>query len=118
MELTLQEAKEFVDSVPWREVQWRKPGSGMDQHWYVIVGWEQVPADHFWAFVRFVKREGYRGRYTRQDGTVTTNSYVEIGEFVYWTIPPSRLAAPGSSTSSTSGFPSKRSWRRHERRRH
>lgn len=88
MEFTLQEAKEFVASVPWREVQWRKEGSGMDQHEYVIVGWEQVPADKFWAFVRFVKREGYRGQYQRQDGTVTRNSYVEIGEWVHWCIPP------------------------------
>ncbi len=89
MEMTLQQAREFVDSVPWREVKWREPGSGMHQHWYVISGWDEVPPGKFWAFVRFVRDHGYKGRYTRQDGTVTTNHYIEIGdEWVYWAIPP------------------------------
>jgi hypothetical protein len=98
-EMTLPEAREFIASVPWRQVQDRPArGEGVlpvapDRHWYVINGWPEVPADLYWAFVRLVKRKGYLGRYTapyRPDRT-QVNSYLEIDQHVYWTVPPKQI---------------------------
>jgi hypothetical protein len=98
-EMTLDEAREFVSNLPWRKVKtdpWFKDGveqKPADPHWYVINGWPEVPADLYWAFVRLVKREGYRGRYVapyRHDRPMVIR-YLEIGEHVYWTIPPKQI---------------------------
>lgn len=92
-EMTLDEAREWVTTFPWRKVRSDAPGSQMDPHWYVINGWDEVPADLYWRFVRLVKRKGYKGRYTaryRPDRPMV-NSYLEIGEHVYWTIPPKQI---------------------------
>jgi hypothetical protein len=90
--LTVEEARAFADRAPWREVQWLKPGSQMDPHWYLIVGDTIDPAT-FWAFVRLIRAEGYKGTYVaryRPDKPMT-NHYLNIGEYVYWAIPPKQL---------------------------
>ena len=90
MEVSLDEARDLLPVLAWTEVQWRKPGSGMHQHWYVIRD-REVPVDLFWAIHRLIRREGHRGRYTTQDGRTMTNSYLDIGEWTYWSVPTRQL---------------------------
>lgn len=92
LNMTIEEARAFAQQAPWREVQWQKPESQMDQHWYLIVG-DTIDAATFWAFVRLIRAEGYLGAYVaryRPDKPMT-NHYLEIGEYVYWAIPPNQL---------------------------
>ncbi|MGH2924452.1 MAG: hypothetical protein ACRDK1_00610 [Solirubrobacterales bacterium] len=118
IELTLDEAQEFIASVPWRPIQSLKarlegrdpcrpedpipcehqrelfPGQPIERpHFYVMNGWKEVPEDLFWAFVRFVKREGHLGSYAvpwAPDRPVT-NWYLTLGEWVYWTVAPKQI---------------------------
>jgi len=90
--LTIEEASAFAEQAPWREVQWRKPGSQMDPHWYLIAN-DTIDSTTFWAFVRLIRAEGYRGTYVApyRPERPMTNHYLEIGEHVYWAIPPRQL---------------------------
>ncbi len=94
--MTLDEAREFVASVPWRSVKGTPEGPANkppEPHQYAINGWREVPADLYWRFVGLVDRLGYRGSYTppyRPDRP-QVNSYLEIGPHVYWTVPPKQI---------------------------
>ena len=90
--LTIEEAGAFADRAPWREVQWQRPGSQMDPHWYLIVG-DTIDSTTFWAFVRLIRAKGHRGTYVARyrPETPFTNHYLEIGDQVYWAIPPRQL---------------------------
>ncbi|MGH2963827.1 MAG: hypothetical protein ACRDMH_00380 [Solirubrobacterales bacterium] len=104
-EMTLDEARVWVTTLPWRQIQIRKQIGEVyndempDVHEYVISGWAEVPADRYWAFVELVKREGYRGQYVspnRVDPRPLVNHYLvipsESGEnFYYWTVPPKQI---------------------------
>lgn len=90
--MTIEEARGFVENAPWREVQWQKPGSQMDPHWYLIVD-DTIDPTTYWAIVRLIKAEGYLGTYTaayRPDKPMK-NHYLEIDEHVFWAIPPKQL---------------------------
>ncbi|MGH2976030.1 MAG: hypothetical protein ACRDLL_14355 [Solirubrobacterales bacterium] len=117
-ELTAAEAEQFIASVPWRPIQSLKarlegrdpckpedpipcahqrelfPGQPIENpHFYVICGWPSVPEDLYWAFVRFVKREGQPGSYAPpwMPDRPVTNWYLDIGEHVYWAVAPKQI---------------------------
>ena len=92
-EMTLREFEEFVKDLPWREVKWREPGSQMEPHEYVISGWPEVPVDAYWAAVRAIKREGYKGRYTPRyaPDKPQVNFYLAVDGFYYFGVPPKQL---------------------------
>jgi hypothetical protein len=53
-QMTIEEARAFVESVPWRWVKGTPEGpenKPPDPHQYVILGWPGVPADELWRFV-------------------------------------------------------------------
>lgn len=89
--MTLDEAKAFIASVPWRQV--REDRGPIDSHEYVINGWPEVDADDYWDFVRLIKRDGERGRYAPPYDPTRwmENSYLEIDKHVFWAIPPKQI---------------------------
>lgn len=65
-ELTKEEARAFIASVPWRAVKMVEvAGTGMtpDPHEYVIEDWREVDSNLFRGFIRLVKAKGYRATY-------------------------------------------------------
>lgn len=98
-EMTIAEATAFAEQAAWREVKWRVPGSQMDQHWYLIVD-DTIDPSTFWAMTRLIRREGHVGEYVARyrPHKPMRNYYLELGDFVLWSIPPKQLArsrAPG-----------------------
>jgi len=92
MEITTQQTRALAATAPWREVQWRNPGSQMDPHWYLIAD-DTIDPTTYWAIVRLIRAEGYQGVYVAQyrPDKPMRNFYLEIGSFVYWAIPPRQL---------------------------
>jgi hypothetical protein len=96
MELTIEDAEAFVEQLRWQQVAATPAGplnKPPDPHEYSIREWCGLDLmDTFASFGRLIKVEGYRGRYTPPySGRVQHNSYLRIGEYVYWLIPPRML---------------------------
>ena len=103
--MTIEEARAFIDEVPWRQVQ-EKPyvyrggrlrrdesGKAPDPHQYVILEWREVPRHGCGRFRNLIKESGYRATYRapyRPDYEMT-NWYLEIEGWCYWWIHPNML---------------------------
>ena len=90
----LARAREFIDSVPWRQVG-NRPGGPLnkpaEKHWYHIISTEHAPGA--WEFVDLIREHGYRGRYTPPySGRTMTFRYLEIDEHVFWFVWPRQIA--------------------------
>lgn len=87
----LDRAREFIASVPWRQVG-NRPGGPLNKpaepHEYVI-GRPPGGLDtaEFWWLVDLIREHGYRGKYTApyNDRTMV-NRYLVIDQHVYWSI--------------------------------
>jgi hypothetical protein len=94
--MSLEEARTFIASVPWRAVQMRPTGPANrppESHEYVILEWREIDSEGFAALVRLIRVEGYRGRYTPpyDPSKVMENDYLEIDDHIYWFIHPNML---------------------------
>lgn len=91
-----QEAREWIEQLPWRAVQ-QVPvgdtGKCPDPHEYVILGWREVDQYDFGRFVNLIRAEGHRGQYTPpyRPGAVMTNDYLQVDDWIYWFIYPKML---------------------------
>lgn len=94
--LTIEDAQEFIASVPWRAVKMVEvgdTGKTPDPHEYVIKDWREVDINLFDSFVRLIKAKGYRARYRApyRPEYVMTNQYLETNGWCYWFIRPNML---------------------------
>ena len=94
--MNVDEARTFIQSVPWRAVQMRPSGQAgkpPDPHEYVIADWREVDSEELAAFVELIRARGYRGRYAPpyDPGKVMENDYLEIDDHIYWFIRPGML---------------------------
>lgn len=108
--MTLEEARAFIEKVPWRHVKMIPVGEGLteekaierwgdfrhvipDPHEYVIRGWREVPSDACLRFVELIKAEGYRAEYRApyRPDSVMRNHYLEIDGWCYWWVYPRML---------------------------
>jgi hypothetical protein len=95
-QMTIEEARAFVESVPWRWVKGTPEGpenKPPDPHQYVILGWPGVEADELWRFVALIRETGYRGTYRApyRPEFVMRNHYLELDGWCYWWIDPKML---------------------------
>jgi hypothetical protein len=108
--MTMEEARAFIDEVPWRQVKMVPVGEGLteekaierwgehrhvtpDPHQYVILEWREVPTEEFGRFCALIKEAGYRATYRapyRPDHEMK-NWYIEIDGWCYWWIYPNML---------------------------
>lgn len=107
--MSIDEAREFIASVPWRQVKPVPVGHGLadggverwgeyrhvvpDPHQYVILGWREVADDQFHRFCKLIRATGYRAEYVapyRPDVTMR-NHYLELDGWCYWWIYPRML---------------------------
>ena len=108
--MTIEEARAFIEKVPWRQVKPIPVGEGLteekaierwgehrhvmpDPHQYVILEWREVPSHDFRRFCKLIKEEGYRATYRapyRPDYEMK-NHYLEIDGWCYWWIYPNML---------------------------
>jgi hypothetical protein len=91
MEMTLDEARRFIASVPWRQVQDRvytdtPVHARPDPHQYVVESWAEVDRDQLWAFAQLIKELGYRGRYSApyNPDRSYVYRYFRVDAWVYW----------------------------------
>ena len=108
--MTIEEARAFIDEVPWRQVKQIPVGEGLteeeaiekwgkhrnkkpDPHQYVILEWREVDDSDFERFRRLIRDDGYRASYRapyRPDCEMG-NWYLEIEGWCYWWIYPNML---------------------------
>lgn len=94
--MTLEEAREFIDSVPWTAVKGIPEGPANkppDPHEYVILGWREVDRYEAGRFIKLIREKGYKGRYAPpyDPSKVMVNYYLQVDEWCYWFIGPKML---------------------------
>ncbi len=107
--MTIEEARAFIEQVPWRHVKMVPVGEGLedggvqrwgehrhetpDPHEYVIAEWREVPDLGFRRFRALIEQKGYRATYRApyRPEVEMTNRYLELDGWCYWFIGPNML---------------------------
>ena len=85
--MTLDEAREFIASVPWTAAKWARETDA--RHEYVMEFWPEVASGDFAAFARHIKAVGYKARWGPNPvtGKSYSNVYFELEPWTYWWFP-------------------------------